>query len=291
MRPKALDFREAAWLYFAAAIGAMENPMPLPKMSKEDSRRVAQWPDIGRPMRWGPRRERSGQRADEAHRLGRETQYELISVEKILLPKSDDELDEETIAGIAESILVFDLLHPIAVRRVTEKQDDGEPTHKIVLVAGAHRLEAMKRLGREKVPCSCVDGDETDVQLVRLGENLFRKTLTVLRRAEGLVEYLNIAAAKVNNSGQLGRKSRLGRPPGGIALAARELPLVGRTPEARRKIITRARKIDQITPKAKQAAIEANLDNNGAVRNAVGIRCGAFSGNMKVSFQAARSIG
>ena len=30
---------------------------------------------------------------------------------------------------------------------------------------------------------------------------------------------------------------------------------------------------------------------SGAVRNAVGIRCGAFSGNMKVSFQAARSIG
>ena len=30
---------------------------------------------------------------------------------------------------------------------------------------------------------------------------------------------------------------------------------------------------------------------HGAVRNAVGIRCGAFSGNMKVSFQAARSIG
>src|ERR1700737_4173899 len=29
----------------------------------------------------------------------------------------------------------------------------------------------------------------------------------------------------------------------------------------------------------------------GAVRNAVGIRRGAFSGNMKVSFQAARSIG
>ena len=29
----------------------------------------------------------------------------------------------------------------------------------------------------------------------------------------------------------------------------------------------------------------------GAVWNAVGIRCGAFSGNMKVSFHAARSIG
>jgi hypothetical protein len=29
----------------------------------------------------------------------------------------------------------------------------------------------------------------------------------------------------------------------------------------------------------------------GAVLNVVGIRCGAISGNMKVSFQAARSIG
>jgi hypothetical protein len=36
------------------------------------------------------------------------------------------------------------------------------------------------------------------------------------------------------------------------------------------------------------SAVGAHL---GAVRNAVGIRCGAFSGNMKVSFQAARSIG
>ena len=29
----------------------------------------------------------------------------------------------------------------------------------------------------------------------------------------------------------------------------------------------------------------------GAARDVVGIRCGAISGNMKVSFQAARSIG
>jgi hypothetical protein len=29
----------------------------------------------------------------------------------------------------------------------------------------------------------------------------------------------------------------------------------------------------------------------GAVRDVVGIRCGAISGSMKVSFQAARSIG
>jgi BA14K-like protein len=32
-------------------------------------------------------------------------------------------------------------------------------------------------------------------------------------------------------------------------------------------------------------------ESNGAVRDVVGIRCGAISGNMKVPFQAARSIG
>jgi ParB-like chromosome segregation protein Spo0J len=213
-------------------------------------------------MRWGPRRKRSSQRADQACQLGRETQYNWIRVKKILLPKSDAQLDEKTVAGIAESIQVFGQLHPIAVRRVTERQEDGETTEKIVLVAGAHRLEAVKRLGRKKIPCSYVEGDETDAQLVQLGENLWRKTLTVLRHAEGLAEYIKLASAKLNISGQLVEKSKPGRPPGGIALAARELPLVGRSAQARRKIIDRAIKINRITPEAKKAAIEARLDNN-----------------------------
>lgn len=181
-----------------------------------------------------------------------DARYKWLSVEKILLPQNEDQLDKKTVAGIAESILMFDLLHPIAVRR------DGE---KIVLVAGAHRLEAMKRLERKKILCYFVDGD-IDAQLVRLGEDLWRKTLTVLRRSEMLVEYFNIASAKVNFSGQPGQKSKLGRPSGGISLAARELPLVGRTAGARRKIIDRAMKIDQITPEAKKAAVEARLANN-----------------------------
>jgi hypothetical protein len=36
---------------------------------------------------------------------------------------------------------------------------------------------------------------------------------------------------------------------------------------------------------------EREDDDSGAVREVVGIGRGAFSGNMKVSFQAARSIG
>lgn len=190
---------------------------------------------------------------DRVRESGPEIHYELINVKKILIRKSDETLDENLVASIAESILLFDLLHPIAVRRVAEK---------IVLVAGAHRLEAMKRLGRKKVPCLFVQGNETDAELVRLGEDLWRKTLTVLREAEKLVKYLNLASAKVNISGQPAQKSKLGRPPGGIALAARELPLVGRSVEARRKVIDRAISISQITPEAKKVATEAGFDNN-----------------------------
>jgi hypothetical protein len=71
---------------------------------------------------------------------GRGHRYQWIKIKKILLPKSDEKLDEGIVKGIAESIVVIDLLHPIPVRRVTEKTKDGKTKEWIVLVAGAHRL-------------------------------------------------------------------------------------------------------------------------------------------------------
>ncbi|MHC2385634.1 ParB-like chromosome segregation protein Spo0J [Bradyrhizobium liaoningense] len=194
---------------------------------------------------------------------GREFKYEWINVKKILLPKSDERLDEETVTAIAESIHLFGLLHPIAVRRGAQKEANGKPKAKIVLVAGAHRLEAMKRLGKTTVPCSFIDGNEAYAELVRLGENLWRKSQTVLSQAEALVKYFDLASStRLNICGQLGQKSKRGRPPGGIALAARELPVVGRSVHARRKIIKRAITINRIEPEAKAAAIKAGLANN-----------------------------
>jgi len=138
---------------------------------------------------------------------GRGDRYQWIKIKKILLPKSDEKLDEEIVRGIAESIAVVDLPHPIAVRRVTEKTKDGKTKERIVLVAGAHRLAAMKRLDQEKIPCIFVDGDEAEVQLVRLAEDLWRRTLTVLRRSEMLVEYVKLASAKMKVLVNLARKA------------------------------------------------------------------------------------
>jgi hypothetical protein len=144
----------------------------------------------------------------------------------------------------------------------------------------------MKLLERKEIACFYIDGDETAAELVRIGENLWRKTLTVLRRAELLVEYLNLASAKVNLSGQVGQKGKVGRPPSGVALAARELPVIGRTEEARRKIIARAIKIACIAPEAKKAAIEARLDNNQKVLLKIA-KAGGYKAQVKLVAQLA----
>lgn len=59
----------------------------------------------------------------------------------------------------------------------------------------------------------------------------------------------------------MNRNPKGGRPEGGIARAARELPVPGKTVEGRRQYIRRAIKIAAIWDEAKSAARAAGLDN------------------------------
>ena len=107
-----------------------------------------------------------------------------VRIGRILDPRPDRELDYTLALSIAESARTIGFLHPIAVRKVqTERK--GRIRTKTVLVAGAHRLAAARHLGHERIDCLFVSNDDdTSVQLVQVGEDLFRKHLTVLRRAE-----------------------------------------------------------------------------------------------------------
>lgn len=185
-----------------------------------------------------------------------------VRVSKIFDPVRDRELDYDLVCAIAESAKNIGFLHPIAVRLVKFKRGSKVRT-KTVLVAGAYRLEAAHYLHHERIECKYVDGNESFVQLVQISEDLFRKHLTVLRRSELLAKWYELVS-KDDFSGQVGQKSKRGRPPGGVSKAARALP-IGRSVQARRKQIQRAQKIARLQPQAKKAAISAGLADNQQV--------------------------
>jgi ParB family transcriptional regulator, chromosome partitioning protein len=182
-----------------------------------------------------------------------------VLIKKIVDPDKNRKIDLQQAYGIAESVKITGFIHPIAVKKISIGRG-SEARKRVLLVAGAHRLEAARHLGHERIPCKYVDGDETFVQLVKIGEDLFRKHVTILRRSELLAKWYDLLS-KEEFSGQLGQKGKRGRPKGGISMAARNLP-IGSSMEARRKLIQRAHTIARIKPQAKEAAIKAGLEDN-----------------------------
>ena len=169
------------------------------------------------------------------------------------------ELDWALVFSITESARTIGFLHPIAVRE-HQIERKGKLRTKTVLVAGAHRLAAARRLSYERIDCIYIDyNDDTTVKLVQIGEDLFRKQLTVLRHAELLTKWYRLVS-KDFVYGQFDRKNKRGRPPNGVWRIARDLFNI--SVDAWRKRLRRAQQIARIQPEAKQAAIDAGLHDN-----------------------------
>jgi hypothetical protein len=105
------------------------------------------------------------------------------------------------------------------------------------------------------------NGDDVDVRMAKIAEVLDHAATPHLEKCELVAEWVRHAEAKFSVSGQVDQKPGAGRPEGGISRAARELPLPGKSEEARRKFIQRAIDINCIWPEAKSAARKAKLDN------------------------------
>ena len=178
--------------------------------------------------------------------------YQVIEVCRIQVPESKCALHDDTVAMTAGSICASGFWSPIIVREIKSGFE---------LIAGAQRLAAVQHLGWTSIPCLIIVGDEIDADFIKLCEDLCRKKLTVLRRAGMVVDYYNHLVAKLAVSGQDVPKKKPGRPLGQLAKAVQAIPLFGSTAEARRKAISRYEKIARIEQKAKDAAIEAKLDD------------------------------
>ncbi|AWI57165.1 MT-A70 family methyltransferase [Sinorhizobium fredii] len=91
------------------------------------------------------------------------------------------EVDPEKVTAIKASIEEIGLRTPVSV--VGPAIAAGTPLQMVTLVAGAHRLEAMKQLGREYIAAIIRNEDDLDAELWEIDENLCRAELTPADRA------------------------------------------------------------------------------------------------------------
>jgi ParB family chromosome partitioning protein len=127
-----------------------------------------------------------------------------------------------------------------------------------LLIAGRHRLEALRVIGEKRVPARVVDFDDIEARLWTISENLHRTELTALQRSEQIAEFARLTKERLEGqkqaspgdhrparpdpvaqyikmggimpqaeqagiSAQVAQKMPRGRPEGGDSLAARDL--------------------------------------------------------------------
>ena len=183
----------------------------------------------------------------------------LVKVADIVVPDELEKPDPDDVARLAELIRKVGVIHPVAVRRkVTAFGKRSE----IELVTGRTRFESYKMLGEQMIPCTYVEDDDDLVREIQLSENLFRRDDTVLKKAELLAEWIERTEQNGDVSGQVDRKPKGGRPKSGNAQAARELLSLAKSDEGGRKQIERAIAIAKLPTAVKNAAKEAELDDN-----------------------------
>ena len=104
-----------------------------------------------------------------------------IDIASIRIPEGRlRRVNDGAASRIADSIARIGLQSPIVL-----KPDPSDPALHI-LVVGAHRLEAVRRLGRSSIEALVVDADIDETELIEIDENLIREKLTPLDRARFL---------------------------------------------------------------------------------------------------------
>lgn len=98
-----------------------------------------------------------------------------LAIEKIDIRKDARAIDAATVAGLAESIASVGLINPIRVRQIGDRFE---------VIAGAHRLSAVRQIGHDTIEAVVVDDDDLHAELAMIDENLCRSELSPSDRAK-----------------------------------------------------------------------------------------------------------
>lgn len=158
-----------------------------------------------------------------------------------------DRLDEDAVVRLMSSIQKIGLQCPVHVR-IGVNQAGEEAA---ILVAGRHRLEALKRLGTELIDVMVIS-DEREARLWEISENLHRSDLTVQERADHIAEWIKLTGEKLSQDETVSKGGRGNQ--GGIRAAARDLGISHSEAD-------RAVKISGISPEARAVADGVGLNS------------------------------
>lgn len=120
-----------------------------------------------------------------------------VPVDDIYVVGERRPVDDGAVSRLAASVREIGLQTPITIRtaEVTDPES-GELMTAYALIAGAHRLEAYKQLGRDRIPAVVRDCDEIDAELWEISENLHRLDLTKDQRDAQIRRFAELLGVK-----------------------------------------------------------------------------------------------
>jgi hypothetical protein len=217
-----------------------------PKQSLTPKARITWW-GTGRPTAFVGPRPATG----PVPPIPAATNVRHVPINQIQVVGEGRACNAKTIALLAESMATNSVRPLIGIR---------ENANGKFLVTGRLWLEAAKLRDDDHIYCIVVD--EIPAALSEIAEILCHAKIAVLHRSELVAEYVRLLM-QMFKGGQNDQPLAGGQQPHdkGVSKAARELPIPGKTQEARRKWVRRAVEIDSITNEAKAAVRAAGIDN------------------------------
>ena len=186
-----------------------------------------------------------------------------ISPDEVKVKSGRRSLNEEKVKSLAQSIEEIGLLNPITI--------DLEYN----LIAGAHRLEAVKRLGRDAIECNQVDLKGLQAELAEIDENLVRHNLNHIDEADQLLRRKEIYEElhPDTKAGTAGAKStnekRWGIATATVAVAT-EKSFVADTSEktgmAERTVRNKIQIAKGLTPEVKEVIRDKDISERNAAK-------------------------
>jgi hypothetical protein len=112
----------------------------------------------------------------------------------------------------------------------------------------------MRKLGWDLTNVFIISGNDVEIELREIAENLHREDLTALQRDDHLARWIELTEVK-GVSVHIAQKPNGGRPEGGLSAVTRELGV-------ERTDAHRAVRVASLSDEAKAAAIKHGLDDN-----------------------------